>query len=88
MECLSSIYDWSQPEGDPSSSSTSLLPECNCTDMTAAEQEVQRLRAKAELALLRDRVRKSFANWLGEPQSRKQTDAPIRMDWRSWSRHN
>ena len=42
---------------------------------------MQQLKAKAELALLRDRVRKMCAGWLGEPQSRKPTAAPIRIEW-------
>ena len=56
---------------------------CACLEMSTAELEVQQLRAKEELALLRDRVRKSLSKWLSESAYHRDNDksASIQIDW-------
>lgn len=85
MNCLTATYEWQTPsavpEGTSPSSSSSSSPLCRCSERSRAEQELQELKAKAELALLRDRVRKMFTNKLNEPQRRESTAAPIRIEW-------
>lgn len=80
MNSLAATYEWRSSSVEPDDASLSP-PLCDCLERSPAEQEVQELKAKAELALLRDRTRKACASWLGEPQSRKPTAAPIRIEW-------
>ena len=88
MEALTATYEWKSPTtgastSDAASSSLPSPPPCRSVEsMSPAELEVQQLKAKAELTLLRDRVRKVCVGWLGEPQSRKPTAAPIRFEWK------
>lgn len=85
MECLAATYDWKAPSNTAtaSSSSSSHGRRCACLEMSTAEQEVQQLRAKEELVLLRDRVRKSLTKWLGESPYRNSNSksASIHIDW-------
>ena len=85
MDCLAATYDWKTPSNTAAASSSTSSPgrRCACLEMSTAELEVQQLRAKEELALLRDRVRKSLSKWLSESTYHRDNDksASIHIDW-------